>query len=247
MQGLLRSGLMAFCAHSPRKIGRRDSREFASLFYSERIPLPLGSGYPSHHAVKILMEFLPTFGLGRSILPLNFPMEAADISPIPYVLIAPESSRSKKNWPHYEALTDHLCHRFPHWNFIWVGTVGNRMANWPPNFLDLRGKTSLNQLLGLINSCRGVISNDSGCSHLAAAVNKPILTLFCHTDPARFGPFPPDTPGHFTAYNPPKIFPELEQFLKFTHCGEENPDRSCPAAPHAYPAASCAAPATNGV
>jgi ADP-heptose:LPS heptosyltransferase len=214
MQGLLRSGLMTFSARAPRKIGRRDSRECASLFYGERVPLPKGKG--PFHAVEILMEFLPTFGLARSIRPLNFSTLAAAVPiPDPYAVIAPESSDPKKNWPHYAALADDLRRRLPDWHFVWVGLAGVGVPCQAANCHDLRGKTSLAQLIALIRDCRGVIANDSGCAHLAAAMGRPTLTLFRSTDPVRFAPYPPNAPGHFAARNPPVTFPELERFLNF--------------------------------
>ncbi|MDR2030470.1 MAG: glycosyltransferase family 9 protein [Puniceicoccales bacterium] len=214
MQGLLRSGLMTMAAHAGRKIGRSDARELAGLFCRETVPLP--KKHPPHHAVEILMEFLPSLGLERAIANLTFtPVASAFAIASPYVLIAPESRVAAKVWPHHRALTDHLCRCHPRWTFVWIGQGRGGGTPQRSNFLDLRGRTSLSQLPALVQNSLGVVANDSGCGHLAAALGRPNLTLFMETDSARFAPYPPGGIGHFVAHNPPPLFVELEQFSNF--------------------------------
>ncbi len=50
------------------------------------------------------------------------------------------------------------------------------------------GKTSINQLAGLIKKCSVYISGDSAPLHVAAAVNTPLIALFGPTDPNRHMP-----------------------------------------------------------
>jgi ADP-heptose:LPS heptosyltransferase len=217
MQGLLRSGLMTLCARSPRKIGRSDSREGSFLCYGKRIHLPPRRSHHPPHAVEILQEFLPTLGAKRSFSPIHFRGEPFDWPGLdrPYVLLAPESRGLGKNWPHYEAMTAELCRGHPRINFLWVG-VGNKsvekLANFA-NFTDLQGKTTIGQLLSLIQNSRGVIANDSGCTHLSAAMGRPTLALFTTTDPSQSGPFPLQAPHHFVARNPPIQFAALDRFM----------------------------------
>lgn len=47
-----------------------------------------------------------------------------------------------------------------------------------PNVIDLCGKTSLFELAGVLRHARGVVGNDTGPVHLAAAVGTPTLALF---------------------------------------------------------------------
>ncbi|MBN2329507.1 MAG: lipopolysaccharide heptosyltransferase II [Candidatus Omnitrophica bacterium] len=54
--------------------------------------------------------------------------------------------------------------------------------------LDLSGKTTLRQLLALLQQCRIVIANDSGVMHAATAVKTPVVALFGSTDPVKTGP-----------------------------------------------------------
>ncbi len=48
---------------------------------------------------------------------------------------------------------------------------------------DLRGKTSLSQLIALLRKSRMLISNDTGPVHIAAALNKPVVSIFTRNEP----------------------------------------------------------------
>jgi heptosyltransferase-2 len=52
----------------------------------------------------------------------------------------------------------------------------------------LAGRTTLGQLMGLIQHCRLLITNDSGPMHLAAALNVPQLAIFGSTSEIATGP-----------------------------------------------------------
>lgn len=54
--------------------------------------------------------------------------------------------------------------------------------------INLCGKTSLEQLAGVLAMCGAVICNDSGGMHLASAVGSRVVAVFGMTDPARTGP-----------------------------------------------------------
>ncbi len=53
---------------------------------------------------------------------------------------------------------------------------------------NLAGKTTLRQLLALLQQCRVVVANDSGIMHAATAVKTPVVALFGSTDPQKTGP-----------------------------------------------------------
>ncbi len=55
----------------------------------------------------------------------------------------------------------------------------------------LTGKTDLTALLGVLKSCRLLITNDSGPMHLAAALDVPQVALFGSTDAVATGPLGP--------------------------------------------------------
>ena len=61
------------------------------------------------------------------------------------------------------------------------------MANC--KIIDLCSKTSLKQLVVIIDNARCVISCDTGPMHLATALQTKVVALFGPSDPQRTGPF----------------------------------------------------------
>jgi len=59
---------------------------------------------------------------------------------------------------------------------------------------DFSGKTLLNQTLALLSCTSGVVTNDSGLMHMAAALNKPLIAIYGPTSPA----FTPPLSNHAT-------------------------------------------------
>ncbi len=55
--------------------------------------------------------------------------------------------------------------------------------------MSLVGKTTLRQLVALLEKASLVIANDSGPMHIAAALGRPLVTLFGPTNPVRTGPY----------------------------------------------------------
>ncbi|MDR1437845.1 MAG: glycosyltransferase family 9 protein [Puniceicoccales bacterium] len=227
MQGLFRSGLMAFFAKSAAKFGRSDSRECSGIFYDRCIPLPRitvkSAAHPNekekivYHAVDILREFLPMVGAKRSCaLPkFHLRVNAKKLPPKPYVVIAPESRGKNKNWDHYEALTSNICRLCPQLNVVWVGLEDKMMPSLSvyKTFFNFQGNTSLMELMAIIQNSSGVIANDSGCLHIAVAMNRPALGIFTTTDPRYSGPRTIGGTPAFFAVNPPPYFPELKKFF----------------------------------
>ncbi len=62
-----------------------------------------------------------------------------------------------------------------------------------PHAQCLAGNTTLPTLAAVLRHCVGVLSNDSGGMHLAAAVGTPVVAMFGHTDPQKTGPIGPHT------------------------------------------------------
>jgi len=54
--------------------------------------------------------------------------------------------------------------------------------------LNLCGRTSLGEAVGLISRCNFFVTNDSGLMHIAAALDVPTVAIFGSTDPVATGP-----------------------------------------------------------
>lgn len=58
------------------------------------------------------------------------------------------------------------------------------------------GRTSLGELIAIINNLEILVTNDGGPLHIAAALGRKTLSFFGPADPAVYGPYPPDTSRH---------------------------------------------------
>lgn len=59
----------------------------------------------------------------------------------------------------------------------------------PEQVVDLAGKTTLRELMALIELCKVVLTNDSGPMHMASALGIPVVALFGSTSDVKTGPY----------------------------------------------------------
>lgn len=67
--------------------------------------------------------------------------------------------------------------------------VNEICSKLPERTVNLAGKTSLRELVALIQLCSIFLTNDSGPMHIAAALKKPLVALFGSTSDVKTGPF----------------------------------------------------------
>jgi heptosyltransferase-2 len=120
----------------------------------------------------------------------------------PLVGIAPGAAYGHaKRWPpvHYAAAMRALAADGV--QLVVVGSAGDvdsvreieqALANDSPRiaWIDLAGRTDLSTLIGVLASCRALVSNDSGAMHLAAAIGVPVTAMFGPTDERATSPLP---------------------------------------------------------
>jgi len=76
--------------------------------------------------------------------------------------------------------------------------VEQGLGGYPPGNapLNLAGKSTLRELAGLLRCCQAVLSNDTGPSHLAAALGTRVIVPFGSTSPELTAPGLPGDPQH---------------------------------------------------
>jgi heptosyltransferase-1 len=195
LQGLLRSGLIAFFSPSPLRIGFKHAREGSSLFYNRRI-----SVNGSLHAVDKYLEIARSLGARTDMVEFPLFLKDADRERIKtkignlseYMVIVPSARWQSKRWPSENF--GRLIERLPV-SCIIIGshsdipTVQQVINSSNGKGINLCGRTSLGEVAALIADAKIVISNDSGPIHLAVALKRPVVALFGPTDPSKTGPY----------------------------------------------------------
>jgi ADP-heptose:LPS heptosyltransferase len=118
----------------------------------------------------------------------------AETDPAPFVVVHAGGSRPDRHWPadHFAAVADALAaHGF---DIVLTGTAREsevtaavRSAMRSPA-ADLAGRTSIGSLAALLDGACLVVTNDTGVSHLAAAVGADSVTIFTASDRERWAP-----------------------------------------------------------
>jgi lipopolysaccharide heptosyltransferase II len=206
LQGLLRSGVMAWLSGSPARIGFSSGREGSPLFYSQRVAVPT----PDMHAVDRYLLVAVALGAAAGLTPafrfrplpgdeqqLGALLRDHGLSPdIPWIAMNVSARWPTKRWPleYFAQAADRLQHDGAGrvvlfggpGDRIQVDAVKRAMRTEP---VDLTGETPVGLLPALLKSAAVLVSNDSGPMHVAAAVGTPVVALFGPTNPVRTGPY----------------------------------------------------------
>jgi heptosyltransferase-1 len=194
-QGLLKSAWWARRSRAPvAGYDRHSIREpLASLLYTQRHEV----AYSLHAiercrllaaaALRVPMPTLPApdFGLqqvrryGHTGLPAR------------YAVLIPNASRPEKHWPeaHWQGLGRHLHSQGLTPVVLWGSPAEEAMATriaqacqgWVPPFLTVQEAT------GLLAGAQLVVGLDTGFSHVAAALGKPVVGIYCDHEPGLTG------------------------------------------------------------
>lgn len=149
-----------------------------------------------------LMRFLGFAPQGDA---LEFPLTAADdaalqrceaILPPPgsYACIHPGARLPSRRWPpqRFAEVADTLAQAGLH--IVLTGTAQEAavtqsvIAAMRAPAIDLTGQTGLGAFAALIAGARLVVCNDTGASHMAAALATPSVVICCGADPQRWAP-----------------------------------------------------------
>jgi lipopolysaccharide heptosyltransferase I len=195
LQGLFRSGWLAAKTRAAVRVGPAEAREMGWIFYTHRVR----TGFPEGQAVDRYLAIAEALGLGRSPVEFHFPTNeedrkfVADLLPAGtrYAVFMPGTNWETKRWPaeSFAACVGPLRERFGLQSIV-VGGLGDApLAARIPAARDLTGKTNLRQLVALLERADLVIANDTGPMHVAAALGRPLVSIYGPTSPARTGPY----------------------------------------------------------
>ena len=203
LQGLFRSGFMAWACRATTRIGPGNARELAGVFYTDRIEIPT----LEEHAVD--RYYRVSRLLGFADVPVTFNLSAQpearaemrdrlgqrDADPDNYVALFSSARWETKVWPadHFAALADQL-HDEHGVDIVLMGApsdaaLGEAIAAGTRCKPALVFDAMLSQMVAGIDSARLIVGNESGPIHVAVALNRPTVTLVGPTSPVRTGPY----------------------------------------------------------
>lgn len=206
MHASMRANLLSRVIRADRIIGydRARARDYQWLFSNERI-----APAPRQHVLDGMFSFAEALGLRDRNLSWDIPIPPADrrfahdicAGPGPVCVISPCSSqrfRNFRNWSaeRYIALGKYLIESCAAQIILTGGPsalekdYGQRIAaGIGKPVTNLIGRTSLKQLLAVIDCAAVVICPDSGPAHIAMTVGTPVVGLYATSNPRRTGPY----------------------------------------------------------
>lgn len=232
-QGLLKSAFFIVRHAKGIKHGYnfKSAREgFASLFYDVKHTVNW-----QQHAVTRIRELL-----AKS---LNYPLltgqgdyaiaghflkpqseESLTLNASPYLVFLHSTTRDEKHWPeaHWITLIEKIQALGLSIKLPWGTPVEEaRAKRLAANFdhVTVLPKLSLAEVASIIAHAKGVISVDTGLSHLTAALSRPNITLFGPTDPKLIGGYGENQysliseTGNLNDLLPATVFDKLQKII----------------------------------
>ncbi len=206
MQGLFRSGLMAWASGAPRRVGFLNAREGSRYAYTHKLKSP---ALDAAHAVDRMWVVAEAFGVGHLPKVFRVPLQPAEVEtatrelaalPRPLVAVAVGAKWLTKRWPaaHFAEVLNRAQSHFGG-SAAFVGTAEDTSASQEViaklrgPALDLTGKTSLPRLTAVLSLADAILANDTGPLHLAAALGRPCVAPYLCTRVALHGPYTQST------------------------------------------------------
>ena len=214
MQLSLRASATSFFIPARIKLGfdRERAKDLQWLFSNQKI-VPTSS---RQHVVDSFIEFPKHFGLEPVMqwqLPVSREARASVLQLInvsnstrsnteaPLLVISPCAMAKSRNWRDWTAkgyaeVADYAATELG-LKVIISGGPSAREKNITDNILslcktnpiDLVGKTSITQLVALLDLASIVIAPDTGPAHVASALGTPVIGLYAATNPQRAAPY----------------------------------------------------------
>jgi lipopolysaccharide heptosyltransferase I len=223
LQGLFRTASLAWLSGCKKRLGTTTAREFAHIFYTDRI----AQGQDCIHLVDYYLKIIRAAGASETQVQFVLPADPAVVDSVNkiltshgidadnYAVFIPGSVHRDKRWPieRFAALADRVSSQFG-LSIIATGTVTEKdivenlknLANVP--IANFAGATNLSELIALLKAAKLVVSNDTGPGHIAAALDVPLVMIFGPSNPIRL--FPYRRPETIVAVDPFERGPKLQ-------------------------------------
>ena len=206
MQVSLRASLASLAVKAPVRLGfdRARAKNLQWLFTNCSI-----AARTRQHVLDSFLEFPRALGLQETVMAWNIPIpqQARDFvaKNIPedrrVLAINPCSSVRARNWRNwdiqsYAQIIDHAARQYGLLTVLTGGpsaaereyaeAIAAKAANKPINTV---GRTTLKELLAVLERAEVVVAPDTGPAHMANAVGTPVIGLYASSNPERTGPY----------------------------------------------------------
>jgi heptosyltransferase-1 len=198
-QGLIKSAMIARLAPGTRcGLDWASAREPLRLFYdrtfnvSWKLHAVERNRQLAAQALGYVCNTSAEYGLRPPQVELDVPQWRAALTSTPYAVLLHGTSARTKLWPEHQwiKLADHLQHKGLIPVLLW-GTEdeharSERLAKVLKHAL-VAPRLSLREIASLLAGAQVVFGVDTGLTHLASALDKPTIGIYCATDPAATG------------------------------------------------------------
>jgi heptosyltransferase-2 len=196
----LKSALIPWLAGIPKRVGYQGEGRYVLLNHRLKSPAgrpPMVAFYGALAGEAVASNERPQLRFDEAVL--QTATRAANVEPGAYWAFAPGAEYGPaKCWPapHYAALAASLLKQYGQ-PVLLMGSGKEAAlceeiaAAAPGACIVMAGKTSLIDAMALIKAARGMVSNDSGLMHVAAAFGVPQAAVFGSTSPEHTPPLNP--------------------------------------------------------
>lgn len=225
----LMSDSLVWVSGAPRTVVSRpyvsEATRVEFSYYLSQVDRIVDTGVYPTHEIHRHFRFISAVA-GREIQP-HIPTIAWRTAPspvppgAPYAVLNAGSNEPGRRWPigFYADIADRLLQAG--YRVVLVGKSGEipdedarRGIVARPGAIDLTDKTSLPELLDLMNHAALIVSNDTGPAHLAMALGKPTVVLVGGGHFGSFVPYPPEAAPPTVRF----VYQEMECYHCFWRC-----------------------------
>ena len=201
---------------------KRNTRILTNRFYTKLIPASENNLFEFYRNIEFFETLLDIKILLKK---LNiFPLKSYNLKSSNFILIFPGAKEEKRKWkPEYYAKVSNCILLNYNCDIVISGSSHDEdMANQIINDIqqkervtNLTGKSSLTELVSIIESSRLLISNESAAVHIAAALDKNFICVSNGNHFGRFNPYPKEicNVGYFIY--PDEIRETSDETLRF--------------------------------